>query len=492
MSELRQSYVIGLEAPVDQGGYAKGLGADNKYIVPPPGTHFSFTLNASTTQITAAGSKTWEDIAYGQYTGSFEWRFVMSYKYLEPFILLFEGYKSAADATDNNGDTPPFTLKHNLHHHTFRKLNNKRVPSFVVQQKILNRIAGGTEDQIIEHLGCVARNIRWSKASQDSKIDVTVTGFFADQCMYKGNLDATDYVAKNNGADLIEYLCAFADKGTSDTVNAEYMKYVDSFNCSMENGVSGVYSICSPVAVNYAESRTSYQYGISMYAIVPKQLQQRLYSGGRHGMAYRPQIKNRQPMKEMHLYSYDKSCSDNRIDDITDAFTASEQKMEILLADAVVKTMTLPMADGSKIADNISSQECKMMSFDVVVENNDSSKYDMSANSVNAISSYKQFGVMLWPNGGTFKMLADGADLKSYSVITDLTGKADLSEIVEGDQKTVQVTPPSGLELKGWKVKPDDEEETLIAAGTTSADLSARGNNVHLMAVYGDPPNTTE
>ena len=87
MSGVRQSMLFSLEDV-----FGEGKGTRYSWIAPPPGSWLTTTHNRNTTRVNTQGCKTYDAIAYGSLSGSFEWNFSMSYDYLEPLYLMFESY----------------------------------------------------------------------------------------------------------------------------------------------------------------------------------------------------------------------------------------------------------------------------------------------------------------------------------------------------------------------------------------------------------------
>lgn len=85
MTAIRKSIVFGFE---DE--FGMGLGAGQHWFAPPPGSFISHTHNRSTNRVNATGSKKYDFIAYGKYSGTWDWSFYLDYEYLEPLKLMFE------------------------------------------------------------------------------------------------------------------------------------------------------------------------------------------------------------------------------------------------------------------------------------------------------------------------------------------------------------------------------------------------------------------
>ena len=382
MTAIRQSFLFELE------DYFGKPNATHHWIAPPPGSFINTTHNRGTTRVQSAGTKVWDTVAYGQLTGSWEWTFMLDYDYLEPLYFAFESlieYECTGTAQNP-------TVTNNYTDHKYDKSNTGRVRSFTIRRKMLNRMAGGPEnsDEMEEIYGCVVRNISFSKAAGDSQIQVRMTGFFVDEAMVLGRLDATDY--QEYDGHLAEYFCMFVGDNPTDTLSqCHYVANTESLEISIENGADPIYNTCSPFASAYYENITNYSFSTSCYSNNPNNYKLRVYGGGRKvepvtdidGTRYisRPMAKGLAPMKKIYLIAYDGSArsydttsegttthvedTDITSADIIAAYNRSTKKICVDITDCVIKSLTWPKGDGSKITDNISSTECKRIKMTI-------------------------------------------------------------------------------------------------------------------------------
>lgn len=340
MSGIRQSYVIAREEK-----FGKGRGS-NPWFAPPPGTFISFTHNRSVSKIYTAGSKFIDEFAFGAVTGSFEWTFTMDYKYLASLALAFEDYTCKAN------DDGSYT-------HTFKKANDKRVPSFCIRRKIMNRMAnGGIEntDEISEVYGCVVRNLTFSIAAGSSQISVTMTGLFTDEKMALTDLEATDY--KEADGQLVEWQCLFdGDSPSCDT----YIGDVDSLGVTIENSAAAIYSTCTPIAKNFYEGQTSFTLKMTTYSNNPHKFKNRMYSGGSDNTTTSPKIKQLEPWSTVTLASYSLSMRDDGYSDVASCIEASPMSATFTIKKAALQSLTWQKGDGSKLMDQLTSTSCQNM-----------------------------------------------------------------------------------------------------------------------------------
>jgi len=343
MSGVRQSIVFCRE----KDGFDTGKAEGDKWVAPPPGTFFSSTHNRSVTKVYTEGSKFLDTYAYGQVQGSWEWTFNMDYDYLEPFLLAFEG---VGTGENTSGGVFEFT-----------KSNSKRVPSFCVRGKILNRITDGTweenlQDEMYILTGCVVKTVRFSKSAGASQVQVSMSGLYANEHMVLGDLEATDYTEYNGH--LVEFQCMFADD--------EYVANTESLSVGVENSASAIYTTCTPIASNFAESQTSITFGTMCYANDPTRYRTRMYSGGRSKTADYPNHKNLGPISSVKLKSYNAESVTYDNDggctvDMAGAMAKATRTAEFRLTDVVIKGLTRQKGDGSKLQDQINSTDVRKL-----------------------------------------------------------------------------------------------------------------------------------
>lgn len=340
MSGVRQSFVYCRE----KDGFDTGIASKDAWIAPPPGSFFSATHTRSVTKVYTEGSKYWDTVAYGQLSGSWEWTFTMDYDYLEPFALAF-------DKVSISGDT-----------FTFTKENNLRVPSFCVRGKILNDITNSRwndagEDETYTLTGCVVKTIRFSKSAGASQVSVSMSGFYANEYMVLDDLDATDY--QDYDGHLVEFSCMF--------IGNDYMADTESLSVGIENSASAIYTTCSPIASNFAESQTSFTFGMMAYANNPDRYWTRLYGGGVKATEtkgyYYPHHKNMAPVPQIDLKSFNTDAITYDSDtgkasaDFTTALGNATRTATISLVKTVIKSLTRQKGDGSKLQDQINSTD---------------------------------------------------------------------------------------------------------------------------------------
>lgn len=346
MSGIRSSFVFCMEDK-----FKGGKPADRAWICPPAGSFLSTTHNRSTSKIYSAGSKFWDTVAYGQMSGTFEWTFVADYDYIEPFFLIFED-------VSYNSSTKTYS---------FSKANVKRVPSFTIRRKTLNRMFNGlydaskdnVDDETIIYTGCVVKTARFSKAAGASQLNVTLSGFYANEEMSSDKLNATDY--QEYAGDLMEFQCMFIDSISSDN----YVANTESLSLAIENSAAAIYSTCTPFASEFSEGQTSFSFGTTCYSNDPSHYKRRVYSGGYDNKTLKPMSKGMKPIPKVLLATYTGNVSADTSSDVASAYASSGKTSVFTLTKMVVKSLTWQKGDGSKLQDQINSTEVQKVKLDI-------------------------------------------------------------------------------------------------------------------------------
>ncbi len=341
MSGIRSSFVFCKEDSF-KGGKPDGC----SWISPPPSSFLSTTHNRSTTRLYSSGSKYWDTVAYGQMSGSFEWTFTADYSYIEPFLLCFES------ASHKDGV------------YTLSKVNNRRIPSFTILRKTLNRNFSydpDVKDETIVYKGCVIKTVRFSKSAGASQLNVTMSGFYALESADDSDLDATDY--KDYNGQLMEFQCMFIGSISSEN----YVANTESLSLGIETSASAIYSTCTPFASEYNEGQTSYTFGTTCYSNDPSHYKRRLYSGGYDNTTLSPMSKGMKPIPKVLLATYDGNLSDDESKNIADVYASSSKSSVFTLTKVVIKSLTWQKGDGSKLQDQINSTEVQKV--DLVIKN---------------------------------------------------------------------------------------------------------------------------
>lgn len=376
----------------------------------------------------STGTKFWDTVAYGKLTGSFTWSFTLDYDYLEPFYLAFEESVLPVDPTDDNDRHAGSMYRHTGGYYTFAKQDGARPRSFVIRAKMINHTTNDNadSDEMRDLYGCVIRNIKVSKSSSSSQVNVTFTGFYASEKMVEGNLPYTDYQAYHG--QLAEYMCMFtADNTPTSSSDYEYVANTDSLDLSIANNTDAIFTTCSPFAKNFFEGTASFDFSTSCWSNDIHRYKTRVYGGGMEttkvvGNQYYPMTKQLKPLSGIRLYTYDGTLDDMDGSNVASIIENSDHVAVFNIRDTVIKSLPWPKGDGSKIQDVISSAECRNIWLEVKVPS----------------------------DGGTYPIF----DPQNPGVRNGLTDLTDISEL------TVSVTMVNGVE---------GESSIAVAVGEVSA-----------------------
>lgn len=330
------------------------------FFVLPPGAYMSATYNVATETVYAPGSKLFEDVVYGRVQGSFEISCNLSYEHLGIFRFLFEDYKSEAILGGEDGKTPT-----GLYKHTFKKANNARIKSFTIRRRTLNSITSvdAGEDETTYFLGCVLKSCRISQASGSGKMTATFSGYFSDTDTVLGTLSGTGY--KEFEGQNVEWSCMF--------IGDKYVANVESLTLSIDNGSGMQYTTCKSTSVNYYESTSSFQFGMTCYSNDFKRYKALVYSGGQDpsvaasGTTYRNMCKNKHPIPKLSMRSFN-TCHEDTDADLSATINRATKSLTFNIEKCVVKSATWQKGDGSRMLDQMSSAECRKI--EMVVVNN--------------------------------------------------------------------------------------------------------------------------
>lgn len=462
MTANRKSQLIVLEKE-----FGKGRPSDADWIHVPPGSFMQFTANRTVTRINTSGNKFFDSVAYGQFRGKWDWSFVLDYNYLEPLLLVFDSYscKKFKRTRTRNTTSDPWgewsdwatwgneslvntdTLEYDTcYEHYFTKKNGNRVPSFAVREVILHGVAGNEDyfpDEIRFIKGCVCESIRFSQASGNSQMNVTMTGFYVNEEMHRVALNATDYEDYENTDGLAEYFCLFLDK----FVDPYYVANTESVGLDINLSTAPIANTCCPFSQQFYEGYTTFQFNTTCWANDPKRYKERMYRGGKttnvqvvfpgspdydseekwrnyndnileernedytnngedpytkkttlpnlstlakhDGYMFKPACKGLAPMDDAWMVSYNLCRTEVTASDkvpgsaheneyaasgkhsIRKAIDKSDKMVKVHISKTVINSATWQKGDGSKMYDQLSSVECRLV--DITIRNHTSS-----------------------------------------------------------------------------------------------------------------------
>lgn len=221
------------------------------------GLTFSYTRGNNYSKQYGVGAKAWDVATTGKYAGTFSGTYIMNYNDIAFLTNVFEGYT--------------YTAATSLHR--FYKVNGKRVPSFTVKSKKLNRVVGGANDQTDTLTGCVITSWSWSQSGSNGALSANFNGTYAGISSAYEDLESTGY--QQASADSVEFAqLAYEEAGAMVNIG-----YVESAGMTVTNGVQTITPTSGRFATGYYEG----QEGVTMKAEVYSsdiEPMTRLYSGG--------------------------------------------------------------------------------------------------------------------------------------------------------------------------------------------------------------------
>lgn len=355
MTGVRQSILVGKET-----SFGSGQKKD-KWISLPPNFFVQATASVSTTELYSEGSKFFDTVDYGQFSGSWEMSFAMDYDHLALFEMVFDTVSSDTDTTAPVGTT--------RYKHRFSLKNNATVPSYVIKGVILNKItSGGGKNERYTLKGCVAKNIRFSRSSGAARTTVTISGFYADEEVELTD-DNTSYFDEYDGS-LVEFSCLF--KG--EVSEADYMSNVESITVGLDIGINPVYATCRGTAVGYNFGKADIQLGMTAYANDFERYRINVMGGGKETTriengSYKFMCKQKRPMPKMTIASFTE-CYDSKTS-FNGVMNKSDRSVAFILEDVVMNSFTRQKGDGSRLIDQMSSSKCRKFTLEVINEHAD-------------------------------------------------------------------------------------------------------------------------
>ena len=364
MTGVRQSIVFQIEDGYGNGNppQIKGGVAASYWVAAPPGSFFTSTHRRNTSRIQSMGSKFWDTVAYGTLQGTWEWTFYLDYNYPEPLFLIFEG-----------GEETNVVSANKL---VFTKNNNKRIPSFTVRRKLLNDFIGGADNEVSILKGCVVRSATFSKPSNASYVQVTMSGFYSTEELYalpEDEMDETDYTEYEGN--LVEYGClTSAELSDADIDNSSLIQNTDQVSITIDNSAEQIFSTCSAFSTEYAEGLAKITMSASSYANHPTYYKAGVYSGGERfnsimdvlssGEAIAPGSKGMKPLDHAYLTSYN-AMARNTGGIIGQAYSQSTRSSVMHLDKVVMSSLTWQKGDGGKLVDSVSG--CPVRNLDITM-----------------------------------------------------------------------------------------------------------------------------
>lgn len=347
MTGVRQSIRVGKETKFGSGAIS------GSWFKLPPNFYLQATPSVSTTELYSDGSKFFDTVDYGQFSGSWEMSFAMDYEHLALYQMVFDTVTSTA-VSDKTGQWK----------HTFTVTNDKTVGSFVIEGVILNHItSNGGKDERFLLKGCVAKSIRFSRSSGASRTTVTISGFYMDEQVTLSTSDRSMY--DEYDGHLVEFSCLFQ----GDISDANYMANVESITVGLDIATSPNYTVCRGTSVGYNIGKADIQLGMTAYANDFERYRALVMGGGTKttnvsGSTYKFMCKQKRPLDRMTVASYTE-CRDEE-KDFSDAYTKSDNSVAFILDDVVMNSFTRQKGDGGRLIDQMSSSKCRKLTLEIV------------------------------------------------------------------------------------------------------------------------------
>ena len=345
MTGVRQSVRVGKES-----SFGSGSVDSDGWFALPPNFFLQATPTISTTELYSEGSKFFDTVDYGQFSGSWEMSFAMDYEHLALYQMIF-------DTVEVN------TLADGKYEHVFSISNDARVGSFVIQGVVLNKItSNGGKDERFTLKGCVAKSIRLSRSSGASRMTVTMSGFYVDEETELGTFSSLyqDYEGQ-----LIEFSCMF----WGDAVEADYVANVESITMGLDIGAAPNYTVCRSMPVGFYSGKCDIQLGMTTYANDFERYRIRVLGGGKptanvSSNKYRFMCKRKAPVPKVTVAAFTE-CRD-KYGTFEDAIAESGNTATFIMEDVILNSFTRQKGDGSRLIDQMSSSKCRKLTITIV------------------------------------------------------------------------------------------------------------------------------
>ncbi len=345
MTGVRQSVRVGKES-----SFGSGAVDSDGWFALPPNFFLQATPTISTTELYSEGSKFFDTVDYGQFSGSWEISFAMDYEHLGLYSMIFDTVKAN-------------TLADGKYEHVFSISNNARVGSFVIQGVVLNKItSNGGKDEMFTLKGCVAKSIRLSRSSGASRMTVTMSGFYVDEETELGTFGSLyqDYEGQ-----LIEFSCMF----WGEAEEANYVANVESLTMGLDIGAAPNYTVCRSMPVGFHSGKCDIQLGMTTYANDFERYRIRVLGGGKpttnvSSNTYKFMCKRKAPAPEVTIAAFTE-CRDN-YGAFENAIAASDNTATFKMEDVILNSFTRQKGDGSRLIDQMSSSKCRKLTMTIV------------------------------------------------------------------------------------------------------------------------------
>jgi len=336
--------------------------SDPDYLAPNEGwlpigdkLETTFTPNNNWTVLNSIGTKFRTGEVAGKFDGTFSISTLLDYYNIYILATCMEGYAYdyPIDAEGNYRLVDPLGPDNPTNYfpkvHTFKKADSRRVPSFEVKQKVLNKMVDGSFDVTRTFKGCVVNNAQFNQDTSKSTLGITLPGKYRWQIDKYEDLPATDWVPYIG--DKIEWNCL--------SINGEEIANVETLGFGVNNNSDFLFGTCSRKSSGYYEKNAVFAMNATVYSNRPELFQQRIYSGGfgdylpphptEHGLLsvdgvnpiFEPLKKNLKPIPQMEITSPTADGSDRYCEIILGMVTVSGYALEAKTDSKMVDKPTL-------------------------------------------------------------------------------------------------------------------------------------------------------
>ena len=292
-----------------------------------PSVDFTYTANNNVKYTYTLGSKFYDLVTAGRFTGSWSCNVTLDYNHFKWLLLAFEGYEYTPIEDSTSGT------------HRFYKSNTGKLRTATFCIKKLNRIVGGTKDQTIYLRGCVVNNIKLNyETSSNSSVRCTMSGIYMQEQTRLDDLADTDFSEVLTPSVIpVEWGCLQIVEDNTATPSANN----ERTSMSISQQVSTLPTCGSRFDSDFYEGQVSkITTEMSVYSRDPELAYLRVYTGGEkittENSPYSPRQKGIKPLPQMKIVS--------TYDDTT-------YKCEVIMSSVIFESMSLSLNAGSQIVD---------------------------------------------------------------------------------------------------------------------------------------------
>lgn len=364
MSGVRQSVSFAFE---DEYGVSPVEG----WTYLPPGAWFTSSFSRTVNSLYEVGKKQVEDFNFGKISGTWQLIFTLDYNYLEPLLMVFEGYDCEPYAiVDDQGNNTTF---YNWYNHKFYKTETGKLRSVTFRRKVLHKVFGNAKDEMSMVHGAICTSMTMSQSGGKSQIQVNMSGIYSTESTVPDDVDFLD--VREDYPMLAEYGCVYCgDKLWGNTIN---------WGIQVSNNAIGVYGVGNPTVKSFYEGQTNNAFTVTILSENPDRLIRRAYSGGYKAVS-EPVFANSRPIPQMTVRSWGQTLEEYSVNaDTEDESDHSSEygpednleikyRMDIDIRDCVVNMVSRQSGDGDKMLDSLTKGRCGELSISFMNQYNGS------------------------------------------------------------------------------------------------------------------------